>query len=74
MVADRTLRHQVSAFQTESDQLRATLVNSNVQLQNDLESLRQDLATFRRESDASLAKAQEAATRHSDLLAQSRKA
>ncbi len=68
-----TLRHQVSAFQKDSDQLRATLLNSNVQLQNDLESLRQDLATFRLESDASLAKAQEAATRHSDLLAQKQK-
>jgi hypothetical protein len=69
-----TLRRQVSAFQNDSDHLRAKLLDSDTQLQNALGSLRQDLATIRLESDASLTKAQEAATRHADLLAQKQKA
>lgn len=69
-----SLRRQVAAFQKDSDQLRAKLLGSDTELQGALGSLRQDLATIRQESDASLAKAQDAATRHADMLAQKQRA
>ena len=69
-----TLRRQVTAFQKDTDQLRARLLDSDSRLQNALGSLRQDLATIRQESGASLVKSQDAATRHADLLAQKQKA
>jgi predicted nucleic acid-binding Zn-ribbon protein len=67
------LRREMTALHKDSADLRAKLVDSDTAVQNALGSLRQDLATIKQDSDASLAKAQEAATRHADLLAQKQK-
>jgi outer membrane murein-binding lipoprotein Lpp len=68
------LRRQVVASQNDNDQLRAKLLDSNRELQNALGSLRQDLSSIRQDSDAGLAKAQDSATRHADMLAQKQRA
>jgi len=67
------LRREMTAFHKDSAELRAKLLDSDTELQKALGSLRQDLITIRQESDASLTKAQEAATHHADLLAQKQK-
>ncbi len=68
------LRRQVVAYQTDNDQLRAKLLDSNRELQTALGSLRQDLGSVRQDSDASVAKAQDSAARHADMLAQKQRA
>jgi archaellum component FlaC len=70
----QTLRRQMTAAQQDSDALRAKLVQSDAELQNALTSLRQDLADTKQGTTSGLVKAQQAATRHADLLAQSQKA
>ena len=70
----QTLRRQVTASQQDYDALRAKLVQSDSELQNALSSLRQDLADTKQGTTSGLVKAQQAATRHADLLAKSQKA
>jgi chromosome segregation ATPase len=67
------LRRQVAASQQDNNALRAKLVQSDSELQNALSSLRQDLADTRQGATSGLAKAQQAAARHADLLAKSQK-
>jgi hypothetical protein len=69
----QTLRRQMTASQQDSDALRAKLVQSDAELQNALSSLRQDLSDTKQGTTSGLAKAQQAATRHADLLAQNQK-
>jgi archaellum component FlaC len=70
----QTLRRQVTASQQDYDALRAKLVQSDSELQNALTALRQDLADTKQGTTSGLVKAQQAATRHADLLAKSQKA
>jgi archaellum component FlaC len=69
----QTLRRQMTASQQDSDALRAKLVQSDAELQNALSSLRQDLSDTKQGTTSGLAKAQQAATRHADLLAQNQR-
>ena len=69
----QTLGRQMTASQQDSDALRAKLVQSDAELQNALSSLRQDLADTKQGASSGLVKAQQAATRHADLLAKSQK-
>jgi hypothetical protein len=69
----QTLSRQITASQQDSDALRAKLVQSDAELQNALSSLRQDLADTKQGATSGLAKAQQAAARHADLLAKSQK-
>ena len=69
----QTLRRQMTASQQDSDALRAKLVQSDAELQNALSSLRQDLADTKQGATTGLVKAQQAATRHADLLARGQK-
>ena len=69
----QTLRRQMTASQQDSDALRAKLVQSDAELQNALSSLRQDLSDTKQGTSSGLVKAQQAATRHADLLAQNQK-
>lgn len=64
-----TLRRQMTAYQQDNDALRGKLVQSDSELQQALGSLRQELVSTKQESTAGLTKAQQAATRHADLLA-----
>ena len=67
------LQRQVIASQQDSDALRAKLVASDSELQNALSTLRQDVADTREGATSGVAKAQQAATRHADILAKSQK-
>jgi archaellum component FlaC len=67
----QTLSRRVAASQQDNDALRAKLVQSDAELQNALSTLRQDLADTKQGATSGLVKAQQAATRHADLLAKS---
>jgi len=69
----QALQRQVIASQQDSDALRAKLVASDSELQNALSMIRQDVADTREGATSSVAKAQQAATRHADLLAKTQK-
>jgi len=60
------LRQQVVAYQQGND---AKLVQSDSELQNALASLRRDVVTTKQEASTGLVNAQQAATRHADIVA-----
>jgi len=63
------LHRQMTAYQQDNDALRGKLVQSDSELQTALASLREDLASTKQQATTGLTKAQQAATRHADLLA-----
>jgi hypothetical protein len=69
----QSLRREVAASQQDNNALRAKLVQSDSELQNALSGLRQDLADTRQGATSGLARAQQAAARHADLLAKNQK-
>lgn len=63
------LRRQVVAFQQDNAALRASLSQSDSELQSALDAVRADLASARQDSSSAVAKAQAAVRKHADLLA-----
>jgi chromosome segregation ATPase len=63
------LRRQVMAFQRDNAALRASLSQSDAELQSALEAVRADLASTRQDTSSAVAKAQAAVRKHADLLA-----
>jgi chromosome segregation ATPase len=63
------LRRQVAASQRDSVALRSNLASTDGELQKTIDSLQSELATSRKETTASFAKAQSAAKRQTDALA-----
>jgi hypothetical protein len=63
------LRRQVMAFQQDNAALRASLSQSDAELQSALEAVRADLASTRQDTSSAVAKAQAAVRKHADLLA-----
>ena len=63
------LRRQVMAFQQDNAALRASLSQSDAELQSALEAVRADLASARQDTSSAVAKAQASVRKHTDLLA-----
>jgi chromosome segregation ATPase len=63
------LRQQFAASQKDNATLRANLSDTDTQLQSALNSLRDDLSQARQDVSSSVAKAQSAASRHADVVA-----
>ena len=63
------LRRQVMAFQQDNAALRASLSQSDAELQSALEAVRADLASARQDTSSAVAKAQASVRKHADLLA-----
>jgi chromosome segregation ATPase len=63
------LKHRFAAAQEDNATLRAKLSDTDNELQSALNSLRQDLSSARDDATASVVKAQNAATRHADIVA-----
>ena len=63
------LRRQVVAFQQDNAALRASLSQSDSELQSALDAVRADLASARQDTSSAVAKAQAAVRKHADLLA-----
>jgi chromosome segregation ATPase len=63
------LRRQVVAFQQDNAALRASLSQSDSELQSALDAVRADLASARQDSSSAVARAQAAVRKHADLLA-----
>jgi chromosome segregation ATPase len=63
------LRQRFEVSQQDNARLRATLSDTDTEMQNALNSLRDDLSQVQQNATESVAKAQTAATRHADLVA-----
>ena len=64
-----TLRQQVAAQEQDNVALRGKLLESDSELQSTLAAVRQELASTKQEASTSVAKAQQAAIRHADVVA-----
>jgi len=65
----QNLRHRFDAAQQDNAALRAKLSDTNNELQNALNSLRDDLSQAQQDASTNVAKAQSAAARHADIVA-----
>ena len=63
------LRHRFDAAQQDNAALRAKLADTDTDLQNALNSLRDDLSQAQQDASSSVAKAESAAARHADMVA-----
>ena len=65
----QNLRHRFDAAQQDNAALRAKLSDTDNELQNALNSLRDDLSQAQQDASTNVAKAESAAARHADIVA-----